>query len=78
VLIPAGTRPAPAGRTWELWFVDDGVPRAAGTFEGASAGPAVLSGSLGTASVVAVTLEPGDGGPKPTTAPVATFPVPSP
>ena len=69
-LFVAGLPPAPAGKTYALWTISGGTPRAAGLFgvdaSGRSAhriAPEVASGAVG---VFAVTLEPEGGTPAPT------------
>ena len=51
--------PAPEGKDYEIWVIDDGTPRRAGLFE--EPGVAVLSRRVEPGQQVAVTLEP-DGG----------------
>jgi anti-sigma factor RsiW len=51
--------PAPAGKDYEIWVFEDGVPRAAGLFE--EPGVALLTRRVERGQTVAVTLEP-DGG----------------
>src|SRR5438445_747947 len=69
-LFVAGLPPAPAGKTYALWTISGGTPRAAGLFgvdaSGRSAhriAPEVARGAVG---VFAVTLEPEGGTPAPT------------
>ncbi|MFD8080859.1 anti-sigma factor domain-containing protein [Kitasatospora sp. NPDC059722] len=62
--------PAPAaGRTYELWFDDAGTMRPAGLLPGGD-GSLVLSGPLGGATGVGVTVEPAGGSAHPSGAPV--------
>jgi anti-sigma-K factor RskA len=63
--------PAPAGHTYEVWVIRDGTPRPAGLFPGATARVPV-TGEVAPGDVIAVTVEPAGGSPKPTSAPVAT------
>ena len=51
--------PAPAGKDYEIWVLENGVPERAGLFE--RPGVAVLSRRVEPGQIVAVTLEP-DGG----------------
>lgn len=74
VLVTEGM-PTPAdGTTYELWFVRDSTPIAAGTFEPDDAGKAtaILQGEMHAGDVIAVTIEPDGGSPDgtPSTAPV--------
>jgi hypothetical protein len=64
-----GLSPAPAGRTYEAWYIAGDTPRRAGTFEVGSDGLAILSGLQpnGPVEVVAVTQEPDGGSDQPTT-----------
>lgn len=67
-----GLDPAPAGSTYQLWYLPStGAPRPAGFLEvtGGSSSTA-LEGALGDAASVGVTLEPTGGSPAPTTEPV--------
>jgi anti-sigma-K factor RskA len=67
VVTPAGKaalvvrtlEPAPAGKDYEIWVFEDGVPQRAGLFE--RPGVAVLTRPVASGQTVAVTLEP-DGG----------------
>lgn len=62
---------APPQRSYQLWLIEGGTPRGAGTFQGASAAVEVLSvqGNSSGAQIVAITLEPRGGSPAPTTPP---------
>jgi anti-sigma-K factor RskA len=51
--------PAPSGKDYEIWVLENGVPQRAGLFE--RPGVAVLSRRVEAGQIVAVTLEP-DGG----------------
>jgi anti-sigma factor RsiW len=62
--------PAPPGKDYEIWVIDDGVPRSAGLFE--RPGVAVLSRPVDAGQTVAVTLEQDGGVEAPTTDPLFT------
>jgi anti-sigma-K factor RskA len=73
VFVGAGLPAAPAGHTYELWYMGAGGTAApAGTFEPGANGQvtAVLSGTIGQASAVGMTVEPAGGSAKPTTTPI--------
>jgi len=62
---------APAGKTWEVWVLDDKTPVRAGLFEGGQARDVVpVEGSVGPGAKVLVTLEPSGGVDAPTSSPV--------
>jgi hypothetical protein len=63
---------APAGTTYQAWYIADGVPASAGLLSVDRDGYAVtaLSGRPGT-QVIALTVEPAGGSEQPTSAPVA-------
>ena len=61
-LVVQGLRPAPEGKTYELWVIRDGAPRPAGIFEGNDEKDVVLLDErVDENATVAVTLER-DGG----------------
>jgi anti-sigma-K factor RskA len=62
--------PAPAGKDYEIWVFEDGVPKRAGLFE--RPGVAMLSRKVGPGQTVAVTLEPDGGVDAPTSDPLFT------
>jgi anti-sigma-K factor RskA len=62
--------PAPAGRDYEIWVIEDGVPQRAGLFE--RPGVAMLTRRVGRGQTVAVTLEPDGGVDAPTGDPLFT------
>jgi anti-sigma factor RsiW len=65
-LVIARLEPAPRGKTYEAWVVENGKPKPAGTFD-ADESPAVVSlrEPVPAGALVAVTQERGDGGPVP-------------
>ena len=71
LLVAAGLRSTPPGKDYELWFIKNGKPVPAGTFE--SEGEvtiAPVTGSPRKAEGAAVTLEPDGGSKKPTSKPL--------
>lgn len=71
VLVTDGMAPAPAGRTYQIWYLSDsGAPTSAGFVPEGSSTAVVLSGDLATATGVGVTVEPAGGSPAPTTTPI--------
>jgi hypothetical protein len=59
-------------KTYELWYIRDGVATPAGTMDstGALASWRVLSGEMTAGVTVGMTVEPDGGSPKPTTQPI--------
>ncbi|MGP3938315.1 MULTISPECIES: anti-sigma factor [Streptomyces] len=78
VFLASGLPEPPAGRIYQLWFSDGGTMRPAGLMDssGASAA-AVLSGAVGKASAMGVTVEPAGGSKAPTTDPLVLLTFPS-
>jgi anti-sigma-K factor RskA len=72
-LLVGRLRPAPRGRTYEIWVIADGKARPAGLFD-ASGGrdAAVLDRRVPGGAAVAVTLEAAGGADQPTTRPLFT------
>lgn len=62
--------PAPAGKDYEIWVFEKGIPQRAGLFE--RPGVAMLSRRVGRGQTVAVTLEPDGGVDAPTGDPLFT------
>jgi anti-sigma-K factor RskA len=77
VLVVSDVPPVPAGKTYQVWVIDDGNPVSGGLFaptDGTQAIP--VDGSVGNGSVVAVTVEDSGGAAAPTGKPViASAPV---
>ncbi|HEY6947745.1 MAG TPA: anti-sigma factor [Gemmatimonadales bacterium] len=71
VLHASKLKPVPRGRTYQLWFIQDGKPVPSVTFDVAPGGEAIVSQvavpSQGLVSAAAVTEEPSGGSPQPTT-----------
>ena len=69
-LLVRGLPPPPAGRTYQLWLIEGGVPASAGTFATGSSGGTrhalATSAPRSEGFVLAVTLEPAGGVPAPT------------
>jgi anti-sigma-K factor RskA len=60
--------PPPPGSVYQMWLLDGGTPRSAGTMNGEAVRPsttAVLT-DLGSTNALAFTVEPGTGSPQPT------------
>ncbi|KOU59726.1 anti-sigma factor domain-containing protein [Streptomyces sp. NPDC060334] len=66
--VGSGMAPAPAGKTYQLWFADGPGMRPAGLLGGD--GSTLMTGPVGRATAVGVTLEPAGGSPRPTSDPV--------
>jgi anti-sigma-K factor RskA len=62
--------PAPAGKDYEIWVIEDGVPQRAGLFQ--EPGVTMLSRKVAPGQTVAVTLEPDGGVDAPTSDPLFT------
>ena len=62
--------PAPAGKDYEIWVFENGVPKRAGLFE--QPGATMLSRKVEPGQTVAVTLEPDGGVDAPTSDPLFT------
>ena len=75
VFLGDGLPAAPSGHTYELWYISAGGAVPAGTFEPDSAGHVtkVLSGTVGGASTIGVTVEPAGGSQQPTTKPMVAL-----
>lgn len=66
-LVVCGLEPAPEGRTYEAWVIENEMPRPAGLFRGGSGCPPVLlERNVPRGAQVAVTLERASGAPRPT------------
>lgn len=78
VFIASGMAHPPKGKVYQLWFDDAGTMRPAGLMDADRADQAVLlSGAVGKASGMGVTVEPAGGSDRPTSAPVALMPFPT-
>ncbi|MGW5849012.1 anti-sigma factor [Streptomyces sp. NPDC055254] len=75
VFTAAGLPPAPAGKTYQLWFDDRGTMLPAGLL--ARDGAVLMEGDPGRARAVGLTLEPGGGSPQPTTTPLLLLDLPA-
>jgi anti-sigma-K factor RskA len=79
LLIASNLQPAPAGKRYEMWVIPkDGKPKPAGLFQSAPDGSAmhIERGAVDpNAGLVAVTLEPENGSPEPTSTPLFAAPV---
>jgi anti-sigma-K factor RskA len=71
-----GLPPAPAGKTYQLWYVGpDQVARSAGllTADADGRGSMLLQGDANAAAAVGMTVEPAGGSAQPTTDPVVVL-----
>ena len=75
VLVTSRMPPAPDGKVYELWLQKDGVMVPAGLMPGKADQTVLLSGDPGGATAVGITVEPVGGSDKPTSAPIALFPL---
>ncbi|MFF4321161.1 anti-sigma factor domain-containing protein [Streptomyces sp. NPDC001568] len=75
VFLASGLPPAPAGRTYQLWFNDHGTMRPAGLIPGD--GSILMQGDPGQALAVGLTLEPAGGSAQPTTSPLVLLSLPA-
>jgi anti-sigma-K factor RskA len=64
--------PAPEGKTYELWLIDDDGATPAGVFDATPSGVVAhpVTGDVMSMSMVGVTVEPAGGSPEPTSDPV--------
>lgn len=71
VLVVEDMPPIPANKTYQIWVIEDDVPKPAGLFEpqdGTAA--ATVRGPVRKADMVAITVEPEGGSPAPTSDPL--------
>jgi anti-sigma-K factor RskA len=71
VLVVEDMPPVPEGKTYQIWVIEEDVPKPSGLFkpeQGSVA--AVVEHSVGGGDVIAVTVEPEGGSPQPTTEPM--------
>lgn len=74
VLVTDGVPPAPAGKTYQAWFItSDGKATSAGLVPSGDHAAVLLDGSPSGAATVGVTLEPAGGSSQPTTKPVVAI-----
>jgi anti-sigma-K factor RskA len=70
-LVVSGLRPAPAGKTYEVWVIHGSAAYPAGLFRGTAASVR-LSHRVPDGGIVGVTLERAGGSPRPTSTPIVT------
>ena len=71
VLVVENMPPVPEGKTYQIWVIEDDVPKPSGLFEpNQDSVAAVVEQPLDGGDVVAVTVEPEGGSPKPTSEPM--------
>jgi anti-sigma-K factor RskA len=68
VLVLNNVPPPARGTVYQMWLVGDNGPQSAGTMDTAAVSPSTthLLSNLGNSSVLAFTVEPGNGSPQPT------------
>ncbi|MCT9089846.1 anti-sigma factor [Streptomyces sp. ASQP_92] len=77
VFLASGLSLPPAGKVYQLWFADGGGMRSAGLMDPDRTTEAVLlSGSVGRASGMGITVEPTGGSTQPTSTPLALMAIP--
>ncbi len=69
--------PPSQGTVYEMWLIDDKGPASAGTMDTASVTPTTthLLRDIGRSGMLAFTVEPGSGSPKPTGSIIAKLPL---
>ncbi len=71
VLVVEDMPPLPEGKTYQIWVIEDDVPKPSGLFKPEQDSvAAVVEHPVGGGDVIAVTVEPEGGSPKPTTEPM--------
>ena len=71
VLVVENMPPVPEGKTYQIWVIEEDVPKPSGLFKPKQDSvAAVVEHPLGGGDVIAVTVEPEGGSPKPTSDPM--------
>ncbi len=71
VLVVEDMPPVPEGKTYQIWVIEDDVPKPSGLFKPEQDSvAAVVEHPLGGGDVIAVTVEPEGGSPEPTSDPM--------
>ena len=71
VLVVEDMPPVPEDETYQIWVIEDDIPKPSGLFKpGEGSVAAVVEHPIDEADVVAVTVEPEGGSPKPTSEPM--------
>jgi anti-sigma-K factor RskA len=71
VLVVEEMPPVPEGKTYQIWVIEEEVPKPSGLFKPEQDSvAAVVEHPVGGGDVIAVTVEPEGGSPKPTTEPM--------
>ena len=71
VLVVENMPPVPEGKTYQIWVIENDVPKPSGLFKPKQDSvAAVVEHPLGGGDVIAVTVEPEGGSPKPTSDPM--------
>lgn len=78
VFCATGVRPLPIGKTYALWFSEDGSYRPAGLVSGGEAQDMqMLNGPVSGATAVGITIEPVGGSSRPTGPPMGLIDIPA-
>ncbi|BBY57158.1 anti-sigma factor [Mycolicibacterium sarraceniae] len=77
VLVMNNVAPPPPGSVYQMWLLDGGTPKSAGTMGTDTVRPSTTAmlTDLGNTNALAFTLEPGQGSPQPTGQIFATLPL---
>ena len=77
VLTMNNVPPPSQGTVYQMWLIDDKGPASAGTMDPAAITPSTthMLGDLGKSGMLAFTVEPGNGSPKPTGSIIAKLPL---
>jgi anti-sigma-K factor RskA len=71
VLVAEDMPPVPENKTYQIWVIEDDVPKPSGLFESSEGSvAAVVEHPIDEADVIAVTVEPEGGSPQPTSDPM--------
>jgi len=76
VVVSNGLPPLAADQSFELWYVRDGIPISAGTFDDGAEATVLLEGTMAPGDVIAITVEQQGGSPSgaPTTDAIVAIP----
>ena len=71
VLVVENMPPVPEGKTYQIWVIEDNVPKPSGLFKPRQdSDAAVVEHPVEGGDIIAVTVEPDGGSPKPTSDPM--------
>jgi hypothetical protein len=77
VVTTTGLGSLPPARVYQLWVMSRSGARSAGLFSSAGPDGPLLASDVGPGDQIGITVEPADGTPRPTTAPVAVVALPA-